>query len=93
MKKKLVLTLLVVMAFAVESQAAGSTNTINNYVDTVGNLLSDRMQFIAITLVMIFSGILAWKNASVAPLGWGGAASLAIAGSNSIATNLKNLAL
>lgn len=93
MGKRLFWIIAALLVFAVESQAAGSTDTINNYVDTVGNLLSDRMQFIAITIVMIFSGILAWKNASVAPLGWGGAASLAIAGSNSIANNLKNLTM
>lgn len=81
------------LVLAVDASAAGSTNTINTYVDTVGNIMGDKMQYIAITVVMIFSGILAWKNASVAPLGWGGAASIAIAGSGSIAKKLKGLAM
>lgn len=91
--KRVMIFALLAIALTVDAQAAGSTATINNYVDTIGNIMGDKLQYIGITIVMIFSAILAWKNASVAPLGWGGAASVAIAGSGSIANNLKNLAM
>jgi len=93
MKKNFFFFAILVLFGAADAFAGGTTDSINNYVTTVGDIMSDKMQYIAITVVMIFSGILAWKNASVAPLGWGGAASIAIAGSNSIADGLKNLGL
>lgn len=84
---------LITALFAVDSQAAtGNVVVINDFVDTVGNLINSKMTVIGITLVMIFSGIMAWKNASVAPLGWGAVASIAIGGAGSIGTKLKNLA-
>jgi len=79
------------MLLAVESQAATDVAAVNNFVDVVGDLISSKMTVIGITLVMIFSGIMAWKNASVAPLGWGAVASLAIGGSGSIGNSLKAL--
>jgi len=82
------------MLFALEASAnSGNTQVINNYVDVVGDLIGDKMQVIAITIVMIFSGILAWKNASISPLAWGAAASIAIGASGSIATGLNNFTL
>ena len=84
---------LVAALFAVDSQAAvGDVAVVNDFVDTVGTLISSKMTVIGITLVMIFSGIMAWKNASVAPLGWGAVASMAIGGSGSIGNKLKSLA-
>jgi len=90
---RLLLVIGVLSLFAVDASAAGSTNVLNNYVNTLQDIITDKLQFIGITLVMIFSAILAWKNASVSPLGWGAAASIAIAGSNSIGNSLKNLNL
>ena len=79
------------MLLAVESQAVANVAVVNNFVDVVGELISSKMTVIGITLVMIFSGIMAWKNASIAPLGWGAVASLAIGGSGSIGSSLKAL--
>lgn len=92
MKKLLFFTFLG-LVLGVDAQAANNIDVINRYVDTVDGLIGGKMEIIAITIVMIFSGILAWKNASIAPLGWGGAASLAIGASSSIATNLNSVVL
>lgn len=95
MKKQTIGRLLLIIGIlsllAVDASAEGSTDVINNYVDTLQGIISDKLQFIGITLVMIFSAILSWKNASASPLGWGAAASIAIAGSSSIGNQLKNL--
>ena len=93
MKKNVLIIIGLIMVFSADAFAAGSTDVINNYVGTVQGLIDDKIQYIGITLVMIFSGILAWKNASIAPLGWGAAASIVIAGSGSIGNQLKNLTL
>ena len=93
MKKILFTTLGLILLFSTDAFAGGSTDVLNNYVGTVQGLIDDKIQYIGITLVMIFSGILAWKNASIAPLGWGAAASIVIAASGSIGNQLKNLSL
>ena len=93
MKRNLFVIIGLLMLISADAFAAGSTDVLNNYVGTVQSLIDNKIQYIGITLVMIFSGILAWKNASIAPLGWGAAASLAIAGSGSIANQLSNLTL
>ena len=81
----------IVMMTAVEAHAAGSTSVINKYVNTLASLVDAKIGAFAITLVMITSGIMAWKNATWGPLAWGAAASLLIAGASSIGTGLSGM--
>lgn len=81
------------MLFASNAFAAGDTTVIDNYITTLGGLIDDKMGAIAITLIMIASGVMAWKNASWGPLGWGAAGSVLIAGATSIGGGLAGIDL
>lgn len=91
-KKHFLFAILMLLLVSVEAQA-GSTDVINNYVNTISGLIGGKITIITITIIMIFSGILSWKNASISPLGWGAAASVAVGGSGSIAESMKNIIL
>ncbi|MHC3995773.1 hypothetical protein ACXWTF_13185 [Thiomicrolovo sp. ZZH C-3] len=82
--------LLLIAAFAL-SAYAGDTSVVGAYVDEVSGLIDNKIGALGVTLITIASGIVAWKNASWAPLAWGAAADILIAGATDFGAKMAGL--
>jgi hypothetical protein len=89
--KMLMLTgLLLSKGFAEEETAEGSgLDVVDSYVDIFTNMAQGKVGTFFIFLIIMMSGIMAWRNGNLTPLFWGLAAALLIGGAPKIAERLQ----
>lgn len=91
MKKNFLTKILFLLLFgfvATASAAVSEPGSFANYINVFVTMLKGTGGNLAIALILIFSGLKAWQNASSAPIIWGALASVLIAASPYMSTSL-----